>query len=156
MRKARDIVAYYITHKDEDFLGFVAEALLPFLSFEQAKPLLKPDATPENWASPEPLTGQSVLAVMEKYMSFAWGKVKDHRGISAGRSVEKMGAWLWLLGDDDLVAVAHDGENYAQYGAPILKKICEKYGFPVPDDEGVLRMAQGKPCQSGCRDGCDK
>jgi len=67
-------------------------------------------------------------------VAFGWGKVRNHRGLSADRTILKMKAWLWLLGDDELEAFAADYANYPQYGAPILKAICEKYDFPIPED----------------------
>ena len=53
----------------------------------------------------------------------------------------------------DLVAqIAHT--PYEQYGAPKLKVICERLGFPMPDDMAALRMARGEPCTPGCAEGC--
>jgi hypothetical protein len=81
-------------------------------------------------------------------MAFAWGKARDHRGISASRSVEKMRTWVWLLDDPEITA------NYQNYGAPILRAICERYGFPIPDGDDMRRMSEGEPCRDGCDEGC--
>jgi hypothetical protein len=155
MRTPQEIADYYRQEQVNDFLNFTAEVLLPYLSAEQVKPFLKESADLTDW-KPEPLSREGVLAAMRGYMEFAWGKVENHRGISASRSVEKMSAWLWILGDEEMVASARDNANYAYYGAPILKKICDVYGFPVPDNDGVRNMSQGKPCCEGCTEGCDK
>jgi len=139
--------------QEDDMLGFTAEALLPFLPVEKVKPFLKEDADLSDWKE-QPLTAEAVIAEMREYMEFAWGKVQDHRGISASRSVTKMQAWLWLLEDNETLAFAQKDSNYAQYGAPVLKKVCQKYGFPIPEGEDVENMSQGNPCEPGCTYGC--
>ena len=157
MRTTDEIAAWYAAKSEDDLLGFTAEAVMEYLSFEQLKPFLKKDSSLEEW-EPTPLTEESLLERMREYMGIAWEKALGHRGISAGRSVEKMRAWLWILGDDELVAFADDDENYAQYGVPILKRICERYGFSVPAGEWSVqcteRMAQGLPCTPACDEGC--
>lgn len=154
MRTVEEIASYYEARRQDDFLGFEAEVLLPFLPYDLAKPWLKPDSSPEKWGKQKSLTEEGVLETMRDYMAFAWGKALNHRGISASRSVTKMASWLWLLGDDEIVAFCHDEANYENYGAPVLKAICDKYRFPIPDDECALQMAQGLPCYPGCDMGC--
>jgi hypothetical protein len=131
MHTRQEIADHFEVVKEHDLLGFTGEVLLPYLEYEQVKPYLMPDVTPEQWA-PAELTEEAVLAEMHSYMDFAWEKVRDERGISASRSVEKMGAWLWILGRDDLLA-AVDAAPYAPYGAPKLRVICKALGF---DEEG--------------------
>lgn len=151
--RAQDEIVAQIKATEGSFLTFTPEVLVPYLDYENAKAFLKPEVTAETWR-PEPLTEESVKEAMREYMGrVGWEKVMDHRGISAGRTVEKMGAWLWLLGDDEMVAFAEDSNNYPQYGAPILMRICEKYGFPFPQGEDVARMARGEPCDAAC-EGC--
>jgi hypothetical protein len=139
-------------------LGFDREVMLPYLTFAQARPFLKADASeadwPADWGQPEKLTREATLAEMADYMSFAWDKAQNHRGISAGRSIEKMETWLWLLGDDATLAEV-EAAGYAQYGAPKLKVICDRYGFTVPDDEDLARMIVGDPCGQ-CDCGCGR
>ena len=153
VRTAEEIVSYYQAHGDADLLGFEADVLLPYLTFDQARQFLVPDAVAEQWEH-SPLTREQILADMADYMAFAWGKVRDHRGISASRSVEKMATWLWLLQDEPTRDYALNGEHYAQYGAPILARICQVYGFPIPDGEDLANMAAGRPCYPGCTEGC--
>jgi len=153
MKTKKEIIERYRKIKQDDLFGFTAEILLSRLSFDEAKEFLTEDAKAENWKA-EPFDEQTVLAEMKSYMEFAWSKVIDHRGLSASRSIEKMRAWLWLMGDDELLEYADVDENYAQYGAPILMKICEKYGLDIPQDESVKRMSQGLPCMENCDMGC--
>ncbi len=153
MRTTQEIIRYYRNHSD--FFGFTGEVLIPYLSEDEVKPFLKEGTDLTEWKQ-QPLTREYVIAEMRQYMEFAWGKVEDHRGISASRSVEKMRAWLWLLEDEDTRAFADDEWHYAQYGAPILKKICEVYGFPIPDGDDIRNMSQGKPCEEGCDQGCER
>lgn len=152
MRTTAGIIEHYREAKDQDFLGFQAEVLLPYLSADEVRPFCKPDTDLSDWEA-EPLTELDVLAEMRKYMEFAWEKVENHRGISASRSVTKMEAWLWVLGRDDLLKIVA-AAGHQNYGAPKLKVICEALTFPVPDGDTVNRMAEGKPCRSDCDEGC--
>lgn len=149
MRTADEIVAK-IDKKQNELLGFWPEVLIEFLTFDDAKPFLKPEATADEWSTPTVQSREIIIEKMRDYMEFAWGKVENHRGISASRSVEKMEAWIWLLGDDlDLDAI-----DYAQYGAPKLAAVCERYGFPIPDGAEIKNMINGRPCEPGCGQGC--
>lgn len=162
MRTQDEMVEWYRARKSEDILGFTAEAVLPFLDFQHAKEFLKPEFVNKEGAEAEwnedvaELDEVVVLDEMRKYMEFAWTKVEDHRGISASRSVEKMSSWLVALGDDELYAQVTDSANYPQYGAPALKLICDKYGFPVPDSEDIKLMVQGLPCTADYDCGCGR
>ncbi len=141
--------------------GFQAEVLVEYLTFDQAKPLLKPETqtdpnAPANWGDVKAQTDDQILADLRDYMAFAWGKVRDHRGISAGRSIEKMRAWLWLLGDDEALAFADADRNYPQYGAPVLAFICRRFNLPIPDGDDLANMIDGRPCEPGCQQGCGR
>ena len=164
--RTQDEIAAKVAERDDDLLGFRADVLLCFLDYDHAKPLIKPEITREQWDAmdnsvggdaprhPRVLTASDIPEQMAGYMRFAWGKVSDHRSISAGRSVDKLAALAWLLGDDDVVAFAEDPTNYPQYGAPILRHICERYGLPIPDDEHLQRMMQSERCTDDCEEGC--
>lgn len=136
--------------KAEDFFGFAREVLIGALDFEHAKPFLKPEVTADQWDTPtvDSLTRQAV-----EYLEFAYGKALDHRGISAGRSVDKLREYAWLLGRDDVVGEM-DSASYENYGAPKLKAFAEGMGLPVSDDPQFLRMASGDTCSPGCESGC--
>ena len=151
LRSQEEIVAKFQESQGK-FLNFEGEVLLPFLDFEHARPLLKPETPETEWEKARsPLTKEQILIEMKDYMSVAWGKVEDHRSISAGRSVDKLSAYVWLLGDDDTLARVEEA-GYAQYGAPKLAVICGVYDLDIPEDEGVQRMIQGENC--GSHDGC--
>lgn len=153
MRTEQEIVARIESEKSKMF-SFVGEALFQFLSFDVAKPMLKEGITEEQWReSQAPCTRERVLQELREYMEFAWGKAHDHRGLSANRSVDKLSAWVWLLGDDETVAKV-EATDYPNYGAPKLKVICDAYGFPIPDDEATQNMIAGRPCEPGCGQGC--
>lgn len=140
--------------KPENAFGFDVDTLVAVLPFEHAKAFLGPKVTEADWKdSGQPLTRESVLAAMREYMVFAWDKVDNHRGISTFRCVERMKAWLWLLGDEDLLR-DFNSAPYRNYGAPKLKLLCERLGFSIPDSEDIQRMANGEPCNPSCDNGC--
>lgn len=114
--------------EDSDVFGAQRADLIGYLSFEKARPFLMPEVTKEMWV-PNAFTREQVIAEMRQYMGFAIGKAEDERGLSAPRSIDHFRAWLWLLGDVEMLRFADDGDNYPMYGKPILRRICEKYGF---------------------------
>lgn len=157
MKTHTEIVEYYRTVRGDDFFGFTGEVLLPFLPFDQVKEFLKSTAIAEKWEEPELLTHDNIISQMREYMKFALEKAENHRGISAGRSIEKMLAWLWLLSDEEIIIFAKTDGHYQNYGVPILKCIAEKYDFETPAGESWFEnMAQGRPCYPGCDEGCGK
>lgn len=157
MRTLSEALTWYKQHEADDMLGFKLQVLLDYLPFELAKPYLKPEATAAAWHTDlHQFTPEQVIADARAYMAFAWGKVLEHRGLSAGRSVEKMQMWCYLLGEDRLVALCNNENQYAKYGAPILLAICTMFGWPVPMDDRVARMAAGKSCRDGCDEGCGR
>jgi hypothetical protein len=154
MKTTEDIKNRINKHKDDPFGDvFGAFDSIEYLSFEEAKEFLKPEVTKEEWEQ-TPLVREEIIAKMIKYMEFALSKADGHRGISSGRSVEHFINWLWLLDDTETLAFAQDDSNYTNYGCPILKKICEKYGIEYPKDEGMQRMAKGLKCSDDCESGC--
>jgi hypothetical protein len=125
-------------------LGFRREALGEF--------------DPEQWL-PEhrhecpALTEENVKACLVRYMNaYGFDKAINHRGISSSRTVSKLTEWLWLLGDDEMVAVCRDDRRYPQYGVPILKEVARKYGIPIPPE--IEHWQDGAACEPGCTAGC--
>lgn len=111
---------------------FGPEVLISYLPVDQAREFLKPEVTAEQWEEGRlPLDRETVIRQMGEYMDFAWEKANDERGLSAIRSVQKMQAWLFLLGDAELLAFAENDRNYAPYGKPILRRICDAYELQV-------------------------
>lgn len=150
MRTTTEIVERINAIRDTDMFGFRVGVLVAYLPFEDARPFLREDAKASDW--PEPLARDrvSIIEEMRHYMGFAWTKALGHRGISASRSTEKFGEWVWMLGDDPIEA------DYQNYGAPILFAICERYGFRAPETEDARRMGEGEPCEPGCVEGCGR
>jgi hypothetical protein len=134
----------------DDMFGFRREVLVSVLDFEHARSFLVPDATAEEWSG-EQVTDVEVAA--RSYFAFAVGKIRDHRGISASRSVDKLGEYAWLLGRDDVVA-AMDAAEYPQYGAPKVKAFGAGLGMDWPNEPGLVRMAEGLACTEDCAEGC--
>jgi len=157
MRTNQEIINRIKAIQPDDLFGFQIDDLLRFLPFEDAKQFLSDEGVKEfangKW-NQEPLTREGVIKIMKEYMDFALGKASDHRGLSAGRSVEHYKAWVWLLGDEDYGAI--NWENYPNYGAPILRQICEKYGIPFPESSTLDRMSKGLSCYEGCDEGCGR
>jgi len=77
------------------------------------------------------------------YMVFAWGKAEDRRGLSAIRSVMKLGTWLHILSRSDLHGLIHTDGMYDPYGAPALIAVCKDLGIDVP---GSLISFASRPC----------
>lgn len=151
MRTQDEIVARI--REKRSMFGFDAEVLMPHLDFEHAREFIKPVVTKEEWEKEYPLTESAAMDAFREYAEFAWGKAQDHRGNSAGRSVEKLEAWTWLVGRDDVLAQS-EAAPYPSYGCPKLAIVCEAFGFPVPDDESTQRMIRGEGCSPGCESGC--
>lgn len=71
------------------------------------------------------------------YLKFAFGKAENHRGLSASRSVDRIGEYLWLLGLD---TDAFEAAEYAQYGVPKLKVAADRLGVPFPESPRLVNM----------------
>ena len=135
MRTPDELMQYL--KDDNSFFGFGEEALMPYLNHER------------------PLTRECVEEDLKTYMmEYGIEKAINHRGISACRTIEKLKAWLFALGENELYKFLDDDNNYAQYGAPMLAKVCERYGIDQPDTREWHNMTRGIKCQPDC-DGCE-
>ena len=74
----------------------------------------------------------SIIGEIREYMPFAWEKARNKRGLSATRSIGHFRQWLWMIGNDELLAFAQNTGNYGDYGEPILRAISERYGCEIP------------------------
>lgn len=157
MRTPEQIVARMaeVEAAGTDWLGTQRTDLLGQLPWAHAKPFLILTATEQEWEQARAENADVRTAAVD-YLRFALGKVIDHRGISAGRSIDHYAAWLWLLelDTDGLEAI-----DYPQYGAPKLAFAAAQLGVPLPfdgDDERAMfeRMAAGNRCEYGCDAGC--
>lgn len=149
-RTQDEIVARIRTVADQDFFGFRYGVLVMALNFEHACEFLVEDAADDGW---EVADAETVDREAREYYAFALGKIADHRGISAKRSVDRLTEYAWLLGRDDVVA-AMDAADYPQYGAPKVRAFG--LGLEWPDEPALRRMAEGEPCRPDCDEGCER
>ena len=98
-RTDEEILARIEAVKADDWIGAQTSDLIVRLPFEKARPYLKPEAKAEDWKI-APRDRDALLAEMLDYMTFAWDKANNGRGLSAGRSMDHYSAWTWLAGDD--------------------------------------------------------
>lgn len=146
VRRTRDIAA-------ADILGFRRQVLVLALDVDHAREFLRPNADVSEW--PGPQSAEQIVDHARDYFEFAIGKIEGHRGISAERSVAKLGEYAWLMGRDDVFA-AMQAAPYPQYGAPKVRRFAVLLGWPWPDGEALARMASGQPCWDGCIAGCGR
>ena len=141
--------------EEDTLFDFYPEVLLEHMDFGHAKSHLKDGVTESEWTDARgEVSYESVKDEMEKYLEFAWSKALDHRGLSAMRSIQKLSAYCWLLGNDECVEYLA-GPRYAPYGGPMLKFVSDTFGFLFPESEEALRLAQGLSCIPLCDEGCN-
>jgi hypothetical protein len=131
-------------------LDFQGSDLLPYMDYEDAKPFLKEGVTAEQLIEARDSLGSPLKEALD-YLPFAWEKANDCRGLSAGRSIDHLKAWLWLAGydvDDDF------DERYEYYGKPCLVTASELLGFDwlAHDDLKWRNDEMGSPLSEGARD----
>lgn len=155
-RTQDEILARY--EASDDFFGFAREVLLEAMTVDSIGKVT--DAPKETVI--EVVRQVEAAGPLEKrardYLAFAVGKIVDHRGISAERSVTKLREFAWLLGRDDVVQ-AMDASDYPQYGAPKVKAFADGMGWPFTADsawqqQALEAMALGRLCEDECMQGC--
>lgn len=130
-------VAKEVFNDKDDFFGFAQEVAYKFMPFEDAKYHLTKEFL-EKIEKGEAKYVQ-ITDVMEAvqdfldYMVFAWMKANEERGISAGRSIIKLSAWMKILSRPDVADILNDDTLYAPYGKPALRKACDILGVEAPD-----------------------
>lgn len=145
---------------NSDIFNVTAEDLVEFLDYEHAIPFISDKfkaklARGELKWEQKSIERSEVIEGMRSYMSFALGKAADHRGLSASRNIIHYRAWLFALGDQEALSYLKDDDNYAPYGVPMLKYVCDRYEFEYPgSEEWFQHMSTGEPCQSDCCEGC--
>lgn len=150
MRTVEQILARIEARKEEDFLGFETAHLVVLLPFKQAKPYLPAGAEEVSWTKVTLDVGE-VRREMEAYLSFAWEKANNCRGLSAGRSISHYAAWLWLLDDQEKWpdAVIDLMDKYQFYGKAWLARITKYLGFdPAKFDNGAWKNSEDGPTLS--------
>ena len=127
MRTDAEIVERLKLVEPGDWLGTQTGDLVAFLPFEAARSFLANGVTAADWENlPKRRDPDSIKAAMLEYMPFAWDKANNCRGISAGRSLDHMSVWLWMLGREE---AALQIREYTHYGKPQLRAICEEFGW---------------------------
>ena len=124
-RTQEQIVARIKSIADDDFFGWQTNDLMVFLDYDNAKEFLKDEITADKWAEVTADRKTPAQQIID-YLPFAWDKANNCRGISAGRSIEHMQAWVWLDSKDDLLAKIEG--DYEYYGKAHLVAISEQYG----------------------------
>lgn len=114
--------------KASDWMGTQQSDLINFLNYPDAKQYLKKGITKAKWDKlKDKNTRRAILAQMRKYMSFAWDKANNCRGLSADRSINHYRAWIWMLNDGFLKKL--EMIEYEHYGKEKLIAICKQYGW---------------------------
>jgi len=138
LKSEEEILERFKREEESDsFMNFGLETLMDFLSFENAKPFLldeyvkKCEEGKEEWS--QVITIKETAQDFLDYMVFAWKKAQDERGISAGRSVQKLATWLWIMNREDLSELIEKESLYNPYGAPALIEVCDKMNIAVPN-----------------------
>lgn len=133
LRTEEEILAKINASKS--FFGFGIEVMIDYLSFKNAEQFLSKPVKPGVEAKWRKITDIRECAQdFLDYMVFGWMKALDQRGISASRTVEKIGAWMWLLGHDELEVLVNSDDLYNPYGMPALIAVCTALNIPVPKD----------------------
>lgn len=138
----------------DDIFDWAREVLVEVMTADTTRKI-NPRAACNNWT---PWTAEQLQTEARNYLTFTIGKILDHRGLSAERSVIKLREFAWLLGRDDVVQ-AMDAAEYPQYGAPKVRAFAHGMGWAFGSDdarEALDRMAQGVECWPGCGEGCGR
>lgn len=149
LRRTAAEIAARMAEVSDGFLNFQSDDLLEWLPYELAKPHLKDGVTKKEWSAHQE-TGDPLIMV-SNYLPFAWKKANSCRGLSAGRSIEHLKAWLWLAGYD-LSDTLDD--QYTRYGKPCLIIASEIVGFNwrEHDDGAWLNSEDGPELPARTRD----
>lgn len=143
-----------------DMLGSHYEVLAAALSYDAAvaADVVADGCTREQWERHR-FVGDELARRARSYLDFAIGKIVNHRGISASRSVGALAGFAWLMRRGD-VATAMDSAPYAQYGAPKVRAFALGMGWGEDWEAAALpaleRMAEGRPCRPACAEGCGR
>lgn len=149
-----EIVARIRNIEKHDFFGVQSEDLIRALDVAHAQEFLKKEYLDAWKASAD----EEILSYAREYLKFAVDKAVEHRGLSAGRSVDHYRAWVWLLEPERYEEF--EAVPYPNYGAPQLKAAATILGFTDEWDRlaalnpEIVNMAAGKPCEPDCVEGC--
>lgn len=125
MKTEQEIIDRIRKIKDRDFFGFESIDLITRLPFSSAKEFLKPETVEADWKQ----ATMSPSEEIKSYLSFAWDKANNCRGLSASRSISHFTAWMFLDGKDEFLKYLEDegGEYYEHYGKGLLVLVSTLY-----------------------------
>lgn len=144
MRTSKEIAAYIDTNTD--LFGTSAADLSFYCEFDDVRHLFREEyvadveAGNKAWEVRD-IDTDAVLARMAEYFPFACEKCAGERGLSSIRSIAHFRGWSWLIGHDDVHRMLSDNELYEPYGAPMLARLADYYGWDCEDLQEVRRMA---------------
>jgi len=124
---------------NDDFWGNKQEVLMDFLEWKNSKQFYK-DIFVKKVNNGEESEIKAITDIKEAvqdmldYLIFGYMKSLDERGISSSRTIEKLSAWFWILGRNDLHELVEDDELYNPYGMPALIAVSEQMGLKAPKD----------------------
>jgi hypothetical protein len=138
LKKSQDEIVDRIDDESNMF-GNATEVLCGYLEWDRAKKFYKGEYVEkvEKGLEEKPKQIDDIYEAtqdMMDYLIFGYMKSMDERGLSAGRTIEKLGHWMWLLGRDDLRRLVDDDELYPPYGMPALIALTKELGLDVPQD----------------------
>lgn len=123
MKTQKELLERIEERKEEDFFGFETSDYIQRLTFENAKQYLKEGVKSGEWE----LNETNPIDELKEYMSFAWDKANNCRGISSNRNISHILAWLWLADHESYNEVERMyDEEYQNYGKDILKYVCDE------------------------------
>ncbi len=120
----------------DDFLSTQQGDLIEFMEFNYAKPFLQSEYLEKiDKGEIEWVTETDAKSKIIDYLPFAFEKAYSERGISAGRSMMHMKAWIWLDNEEFYNEIIDRIDNYDSYGLPALKAIAKHYGVEIPSED---------------------
>lgn len=140
-RTQEEIVNKALQDLENGFMQFELEILIDYIhDWDNQKKFYKEQLVKEVEDGSRKPPEYKIISLEEScqdfldYMLFAWEKALDERGISAGRSISKLGIWLWLMGREDLYELIRRADLYIPYGSPALIAVCNELGIEIPDE----------------------
>lgn len=138
-RTQKEILEFIKTGENDIFGNYYLDVLIDYLNWANVKQFYTDkyikEIEIEKKEEPKPIKDiyEAVQDFLD-YMVFGWMKALDERGLSAGRTILKIGAWLWLFGRKDLFEITQEDDLYNHHGMPVLIKVCENLMIKVPKE----------------------
>lgn len=127
-----EVRARILSRKKADFFGFEINEYYDYCGWDwlMENDFLKKEAK-RTECFDKNIDRNAVLEEMKNYMSFAFEKANNERGLSANRSIAHYVAWVWLSGEPEFSKEIDEKfkSEYCDYGKHILQSICEHYGW---------------------------